>query len=189
MSKAKPFLITAAAAALLAGCAKDGDFDSSGGIAVTRSACPAVAIPAHTSDITVFNPPSSREARAIDVVANITNLRSTCADSGADIVASATFDVQARRTDAQGAREVILPYFATIVQGGRIVVSKRVSRVALRFADGELRASASGQAGGTVNRAAATCLQKFRSASPASAKPATLTLQSIRWPIPKCGRR
>lgn len=156
MPAARPILIAAAATALLSGCAKDGDFDSTGGIAVTRSACPAVAVPAYTSDITVFNPPNSREARAIDVVANITNLRSTCSDSGADIVANATFEVQARRTDAQGAREVVLPYFATVVQGGRIIVSKRVSRIALRFADGELRASSAGQASGTVNRAAAT---------------------------------
>lgn len=156
MSKAKPFLITAVIATLLAGCARDGDFDSTGGVAVTRSACPAVAVPAYTSDITVFDPPSSRDARAIDVVANITNVRSTCADAGADITANATFEVQARRTNGQGAREVILPYFATIVQGGRIVVSKRVSRVAIRFADGELRATTQGQASGTVNRSAAT---------------------------------
>jgi hypothetical protein len=156
VSKSKSILIATLSAALLGGCAKDGDFDSTGGIAVTRSACPAVAVPAYTGDITVFDPPSSRDARAIDVVANITNVRSTCADSGADIVANATFDVQARRSNGQGAREVILPYFATIVQGGRVVVSKRVSRVAVRFADGELRSTASGQASGTVNRAAAT---------------------------------
>jgi hypothetical protein len=152
----KPILLVSAFAVALGGCAKDGDFDSTGGIAVTRSACPAVAVPAYTGDITIFDPPASRDARAIDVVANMTNVRATCADSGADIVASATFEVQARRTNGQGAREVILPYFATVVQGGRVVVSKRVSRIALRFADGQLRTTAQGSAGAAVNRAAAT---------------------------------
>ncbi len=156
MPRLKPLLIATACGALLAGCAKDGDFDSSGGILLTRSACPAVAVPAYTGDITIFNPPGSREARAIDVVANMTNVRSTCADSGADIVANATFEVQARRVNGQGAREVIIPYFATVVQGGRVVVSKRVSRIALQFADGQLRTTARGSAGAAVNRAAAT---------------------------------
>jgi hypothetical protein len=152
----KPILIVSALAAALGGCAKDGDFDSTGGIAVTRSACPAVAVPAYTGDITIFDPPASRDARAIDVIANLTKVRASCADSGADIVATATFEVQARRTNGQGAREVILPYFATVLQGGRIVVSKRVSRIALRFEDGQLRATAQGSAGAAVNRAAAT---------------------------------
>lgn len=156
MPRLKPILLASALVAALGGCAKDGDFDSSGGIAVTRSACPAVAVPAYTGDITLFDPPASRDARAIDVIANLTNVRATCTDSGADIVANATFEVQARRTNSQGAREVILPYFATVLQGGRIVVSKRVSRIALRFEDGQLRASAQGSAGAAVNRAAAT---------------------------------
>lgn len=156
MTRFRPVLMTTAAGALLVGCAKDGDFDSTGGIAVTRSACPAVAVPTYTGDITIFNPPASREARAIDVVANMTNVRGTCSDSGADIVANATFEVQARRTNGQGAREVVLPYFATVIQGGRVVVSKRVSRIAVRFEDGQLRATAQGSAGASVNRAAAT---------------------------------
>lgn len=156
MPRLYPVLTAVASVALLAGCAKDGDFDSSGGIAVTRSACPAVAVPAYTGDITIFDPPTSREARAIDVVALMTNVRSTCSDSGADIVANATFEVQARRTNGQGAREVVIPYFATVIQGGRVVVSKRVSRIAVRFEDGQLRATAQGSAGASVNRAAAT---------------------------------
>lgn len=143
-------------AATLAGCSRNGEIDSSGGINVTRSACPAFAIPAQTGDITVFNPPSSRDSRAIDVVANITNLRSTCDESGADVVANVTFDVQARRTSASGPREVILPYFVTVVRAGRLVVSKSVSRVSLTFNDGELRAKTSGTGSATINRGAAT---------------------------------
>ena len=144
------------ASVLLAGCAKDGDIDATGGISVTRSACPAVAIPAYTGDITVFDPAEARDASAIDVVAAITNLRENCAQQGADIVANATFDVRATRRESTGARQVDLPYFATVVQGGRVVVSKRLGTIRLNFADGQTRAEASGSATGYVNRAAAT---------------------------------
>jgi hypothetical protein len=152
----KSLFVVSALALSLSACSRDGEFDSSGGIIVTRSACPAVAIPAYTGDVTVFNPPSSRDARAIDVVANITNIKNSCADQGEDVVANATFDVQARRSDARGERDVVLPYFATVVQGGRVVVSKRISRVQIHFADGQLRASSTGSAGASLNRAAAT---------------------------------
>lgn len=132
------------------------------GVTATRSACPAVAIPAATGDVTLFNPESSRDASAIDVVANITNLRSTCDESGDNIVTNVTFDVQARRRDSRGAREVVLPYFAAAVQGGTQVQSKSVSRVGLRFADGELRASTSASATGSVSRAAVTLPEDVR---------------------------
>lgn len=151
----KPIIAIAALAALSA-CAKDGEIDASGGITVTRSSCPAVAVPAYTGDITVFNPPASREARAIDVVAAITNLRSTCDDTGAEITLNSTFDVVATRRDTAGAREVVLPYFVTVVRGGRAVVSKRVAQVAIRFADGQARGTGSASAGAAVNRQAAT---------------------------------
>ena len=156
MSFRNPILAVAACGLLLAGCARQGEFDSSGGIIITRNACPAVAVPSHTADITLFDPPGSLDSRAIDVVAHITNVRSNCADSGEDVVVTASFDVQARRTNPAGARDVVVPYFATVVQGGRVVVSKRVSRVALHFNDGELRAEAKGSANAYVNRAAVT---------------------------------
>jgi hypothetical protein len=132
------------------------------GIMATRSACPSVAIPAATGDVTLFNPPASRDARAIDVVATITNLRSTCDESGTNIVTTATFEVQGQRRDATGDREVVLEYFGSVVQGGTNVVSKRLGRVALRFANGQLRASTSGQAQGQVLRAAATLPEDVR---------------------------
>ena len=47
-----------------AACAGGNEFDETGGIRITRSACPAVAIPAYTGDITLFDPPASRDARA-----------------------------------------------------------------------------------------------------------------------------
>ena len=149
-------LASLVALALLSACARDGEIDQTGGIAITRTACPAVAIPAQTGDITVFNPPSSRDARAVDVTANITNLRVLCGDQGDDVVAEANFAVEARRTNTSGARTVELPYFATVVRGGSVVVSKRVERVTLNFADGQSRASATAKGGAVINRAAAT---------------------------------
>lgn len=145
----------------LAACASDGEITATG-ITVTRSACPAVAIPAATGDITLFNPETSRDSNAIDVVANITNLRSTCDETGEYIISNATFEVQAQRRNPSGAREVIVPYFATVVQGGTNVVSKRVSRVALRFEDGQYRASTTGAATSRVLRSAATLPEDIR---------------------------
>ena len=155
-------LAATTAAILVSGCAKDGEIDATGGVSVTRSACPAVAVPRYTGDITVFDPPSSRDARAIDVVADLTNLRSTCADSGEDVVSTATFDVIGRRLKATGARTVTLPYFATVVRSGRLVVSKRIGSVTLEFKDGEIRAAAKGTASANVNRAAATLPAEVR---------------------------
>ncbi len=156
MTFSKTMIAVSVLALSLSACARDGEFDSSGGIIVTRSACPAVAVPAFTGDVTLFNPPSSRDSRAIDVVANITNLRTTCTEQTETVDAKVTFDVQARRANAAGERHVVLPYFATVVQGGRVVISKSISRVSVHFADGQLRASTSGSASASVNRAAAT---------------------------------
>lgn len=155
-------LVSAVATMIVSGCARDGEIDPTGGISVTRSACPAVAIPAHTGDVTIFNPPTSTDARAIDIVASITNLRSTCNEAGEEIIADATFDVVATRSDPGGAREVVIPYFATVIRGGRAVVSKRVSRIVLRFADGEVRATGQGGGGARISRVAATIPEDIR---------------------------
>lgn len=145
----------------LLGCAKEGDL-TLGGIVATRSACPTVAIPAPTGDITLFNPESSRDASAIDVVASITNVQSTCNETGQYIVTNVTFDVNAQRRNASGTRNVVLPYFAVVIQGGDNVVSKSVSRVSLDFADGQYRASSTGAATGQVLRSAATLPQEIQ---------------------------
>ncbi|SMF61295.1 hypothetical protein [Allosphingosinicella indica] len=159
------FKTTAAGAALsllaLAGCSSDGQIQATG-ITVTRSACPAVAIPAATGDVTLFNPPTSRDASAIDVVANISNLRATCDESGEYVQSNLTFEVSGRRSDASGAREVVLPYFSTVVQGGSNVIAKRLGRVALRFEDGQLRASTTATANAQVLRSAATLPEDIR---------------------------
>jgi hypothetical protein len=142
---------------LLAGCAKRGDIDSAGqGIIQFRSACPMVAIPAHTGDITIFDPASSRDAAAIDVVANITDLRSTCQTVGNEIQSQVTYTVSALRRDGTGARELDLPVFSSVVRGATSVVAKRVATVRLSFAAGALRASTTGTSSAFVDRASAT---------------------------------
>ena len=161
MFKSKAAVAALLSLTLLASCSREGQITRTG-IVVTRSACPAVAIPAATGDVTLFNPEGSRDAAAIDVVANITNLRSTCDESGEFIVSNVTFEVHAQRRSASGPREVVLPYFATVVQGGTNVVSKSVGRVGLRFADGELRASTSASASGQVLSSAATLPEDIR---------------------------
>jgi hypothetical protein len=152
----KPKMAAAALVSLLLlGCSRQGEI-STAGVTVLRSACPSVAIPMGTGDVTLFDPETSRDSTAIDVVASITNLRSTCTENETQLVTNANFEVRALRRDPRGARDVTLPYFATVVQGGNNVTSKSVSRVALHFADGELRASTSGAATSQVSRSAAT---------------------------------
>ncbi len=141
----------------VSGCARDGQLDvSSGvGITVTRSGCPAVAVPDHTGDITIFDPVNSTDANAIDVVAHITNVRSTCNNEGAKIYSEATFDVYAVRSRPNGARTVTIPYFSSVIQGGTAVVAKRVNTVTLQFADGQYRASSAGKAASYIDASAA----------------------------------
>jgi hypothetical protein len=145
-------------AAALAGCSREGDLDVGAGVGVnvTRSGCPTVAVPDGTGDITIFNPASSQDADAIDIVASVTNVRTTCNESGEKIYAQASFDVQARRSDASGSRTVTLPYFNTVVQGGSAVISKRVGQVIIQFADGQQRASAQAQAASYIDKASAS---------------------------------
>ena len=141
----------------LGGCARDGEIrvDSGVGVSVTRTGCPAVAIPDYTGDVTVFDPAGSTNASAIDVVANMTNVRTTCNNEGAKIYSEATFDVFATRSNPSGSRTVTLPYFSTVVQGGTVVVAKRLNNVTLNFADGATRAQASAKAGAYIDGTAA----------------------------------
>lgn len=144
--------------ATAAGCAKDNDIDLSSGVGITttRSPCPAVAVPLHTGDITVFDPVTSRDASAIDVVATITNLTAQCNDEGDKVYQRASFDVVAIRREAGPARSIVLPYFSTVMQGGTAVVAKRLGQATITFADGQVRGSGRGEAAAYVDRAAAT---------------------------------
>ncbi|WP_375404173.1 hypothetical protein [uncultured Sphingomonas sp.] len=153
----KPPLIIALLSALpLAACARTGEIDATGGISAVRSVCPAVGVAAGTGDVTVFDPPASRDQSAIDVSAVLTNLRSTCDDAGDQIATTLTFDVLARRARGDGARQVVLPYYIAIVRGGSAVTAKRIGRVAVDFPAGQTRATGRAQATSYVSRAAAT---------------------------------
>ena len=132
------------------------------GVLTSYTACPPVAIAAPAGDVTLFNPATSRDSTAIDVVAQITNVRTTCDDTGEYINTQITFDVQARRRDSQSARDVILPYFVSVVQGNTNVVAQQVSNVGIHFAEGELRTSTSATASSQVLRSAATLPEDIR---------------------------
>ena len=144
--------------ATAAGCAKDNEIDVAGGVGITatRSACPAVAVPLHTGDVTLFDPATSRDARAIDIVAAITNVTPQCNDASEKVYQLASFDVVATRRDAGPARTITLPYYATVLQGGTAVVAKRLGNVAVTFAEGQTRGTGRAQASAYVDRAAAT---------------------------------
>lgn len=185
-------LIPSLLALTLAACGGKGEFDETGGVKIVRSSCPAVAIPAFTGDVTLFNPESSRDANAIDVVATLTDVRTTCNDTGAQIAATATFDVLARRSSAAGPRDVVLPYFATVTRAGTQIISKQVGRVALHFEDGQLRAQTRGSASASIARAEATLppnieerLNRKRKAGDADAAIDPMTEPAIRSAVSK----
>lgn len=154
--------LTALALVLLAtGCSREGEI-TQGGIYITRSACPQVGVPAATGDITLFNPANRTDAAALDVSAAITNVRSTCDETGANVVSTATFDVVATRRDAGEARTVVLPYFTVAMQGGTQVVAKQIGNIGLNFPAGSIRAQTRGQATIQVSRSVATLPEDVR---------------------------
>jgi hypothetical protein len=158
MRISKAVWFVAAAPLALAGCSSSGQLvvDQGVGITALRSVCPAVGIPDYTGDITLFTSPVARTADAIDMVAAMTNVRTTCNPDGEEVFAQVDFDVYARRLNTAGARTMEIPYFVTVLRGGDSVVSKRVGTVTLSFADGQERAEGKGTAAAYVNRAEAT---------------------------------
>ena len=143
---------------LLSACRHAGDItaENGGGVYAVRSDCPIAGVPAGTGDVTLFNPPTSTDASAIDVTAAITDVRATCQDQATDVISTATFTIVALRRDAGPARQVVVPYFDVALQGGATVVAKRVGQVVLNFAPGDVHAWARVQAAVRVNRGVAT---------------------------------
>ncbi|HVL78229.1 MAG TPA: hypothetical protein VM346_02975 [Sphingomicrobium sp.] len=154
-------LLALLAITLLPACARERMLVD-GGVFARRSACPILGVPAGTGDITLFAPAGSTDASAIDVTATITNLRAHCNEQGAEIISTATFDVVAVRRDAGPPRQVVLPYFNSVLQGGNQVVAKSVSYVAVNFPAGSQRGRTSAQATVRVSRAAATLPEDVR---------------------------
>lgn len=158
-------LISAAALTALGGCRSKGEIvvDQGVGITAVRTACPAVGIPDYTGDVTLFRDAGDKTASNIDVVAAMTNVRTQCNDTaGEKVVANVEFDVLARRSQTQGARQVTLPYFVSVLQGANTVVAKRIGSVTVTFADGQERAQAHATGMAYIDRAAATLPQDVR---------------------------
>ena len=123
---------------------------------VRRSQCPAVAVPIYAGSVTQFNPAQSRDADAIDLTAQLVDVSGQCIEGTDYLTSNISFTVTAQRRQADGARDVRLPLFIGLVQGGNVTVSKQQTEVTLRFADGQLRTEARGGARADVQRAAAT---------------------------------
>jgi hypothetical protein len=140
---------------MLSACRHAGDING-GGVYAVRSSCPIAGVPAGTGDITMFDPAGSTDARAIDVTAAITEVRSVCQDAGNDVISTATFTVNALRRDAGPARQVVVPYFDVALQGGQTIVAKRIGQAVLSFPAGDVHAATRVQASVRVNRAVAT---------------------------------
>src|SRR3546814_8726340 len=106
--KSLVLLCGTAVLATVSGCGRNNEIDVSAGVGITatRSKCPAVAVPLHTGDITLFDPATSRDASAIDVVATITNLVPQCNDTGEKIYQQAGFDVIATRRSEEHTSEL-----------------------------------------------------------------------------------
>ncbi len=138
-----------ASALALAGCNRNP-------LLVKRSQCPAVAVPAYAGSVTRFEPAQSRDADAIDLTAQLVDVSGQCIEGAENITSNLSFTVAAQRRQAGEAREVYLPLFVALVQGGNVLVSKQQTGVMLRFAEGQLRAEARGGARVDVQRSAAT---------------------------------
>ena len=144
------------AAIALAGCKSSMDFDETGGVKIARSACPAVAIATYTGDITTFSSPTQRTVGAIDVTASMANLQTNCTGDSDPIGVTASFYVQATRAAPGPARQVVLPWFATMIRGGNDIQSKQTGQVVVSFADGATRGTGHASVTGSVSRSLAT---------------------------------
>ncbi len=139
----------AVAALALAGCNRNP-------LLVKRSPCPAVAIPTYVGQVTQFNPPQSRNADAIDLTAQITDVTGTCIEGPEYLATDVAFTVTAQRRQAGPAKEVYLPIFVALAQGGNVLVSKQLTGVMLQFPEGAYRTEARGGARAQVHRSAVT---------------------------------
>lgn len=149
MTKAMTVIGLAVSALALAGCNQNP-------LKVQRSACPAVAIPTHLGQLTRFDPPQSRNADAIEMTAQITDLSSTCVEGADYLSKDVAFTVTAQRRQAGPAKEIYLPIFVALAQGGNVLVSKQLTGVVLTFPEGQLRAESRGGARAQVHRSAVT---------------------------------
>lgn len=147
MSKAFLVLGLAASALTLAACNRNP-------LLVKRSQCPAVAIPTFVGSVTQFDPPQSRNADAIALTAQISDVDALCQEGPEYLSTDVTFTVTAQRRQPGPAKEVYLPMFVAMAQGGNVLVSKQVTGVLLKFEEGQLRTETKGGARAEVHRSA-----------------------------------
>lgn len=136
-------------ALVLAGCQRNP-------LVVKRSACPAVAVPIYANDMTLFYPGTAPDTGNVDMTATITNLRGICNEAETQLGSNVSYQVVARRSNVSGARTITVPVFASVVQGGNLLVSKQISSITLVFPAGQARAVSAGAARATVSREAAS---------------------------------
>lgn len=143
---------------------------------VKRSPCPAVALPLHVGSLTAFDPPQSRDADAIAYTAEIVDLKGVCTEAPDVLTTDVSFTVVAQRRQPGPARQVRLPLFVALAQGGNVLVSKQLTAVDISFAEGQLRAEARGGGRARVHRSATALapaveerLERQRKASDADA--------------------
>lgn len=150
----------------LGACRQAGDLttDNGGGVYALRSNCPIAGVPAGTGDVTLFNPPSSTDSRAIDVTATITDVRAVCQEAGNDVVSTTTFTIVGLRRDPGSARQVVLPYFDVALRGGSSIAAKQVGQAVLNFGPGDIHSWTRVQATIRVNRGAAALPAEARAA-------------------------
>ena len=108
-----------------------------GGVYITRRACPQLGIPAGTGDITLFDPAGQHRCRARSTSSRRSPICAPPATRPAPrSVSIASFDVVATRRDAGPARQVVLPFFDVVMQGGNGSSPSRSAGSALNFAAG-----------------------------------------------------
>ncbi|MCS6986605.1 MAG: hypothetical protein NZM40_04085 [Sphingomonadaceae bacterium] len=138
---------------LLSGCQRDP-------LRVVRSPCPAAAIPHHVGTLTRFEPPQSRNAEAVDFIAQLVDFRTRCIPGAEWLETEVRFRVVAQRRPRAGAslpaRTEALPVFVALVQGGNVLVAKQVSVVEVHWPQGQLRGVGEGWVRADVLRQAAT---------------------------------
>lgn len=157
-------VMMAGAAVVLAGCNRNP-------LLVERSPCPAIAIPVYTGSYTRFDPPQSRDASAISMTAQISDLSGTCLEGAEFLTTDVSFTVTAQRRNGVAAEEVYLPVFVGLAQGGNVLVSKQMTGVSLRFEPGQLRAETRGGARAEVHRSAVTLPEDIRTRITRERKP------------------
>ena len=141
-------LAAVAAPLLLAGC-------SSNPLQVTRTLCPAAAVPQHAGTLTFFSPANSRSADSVVATASIFDLTNQCNDGGNKVASNLRFTIGAQRPNAAAEQTITVPYFVAVVKEGETLLSKQVYEATLTFPAGSARTEAVQTVQAVVDRAEA----------------------------------